>query len=360
MKLFDITDVVENLSPDLKCHQVYLQEDTWVFHVYRVFKEKAHYAVEHEKIEKNDVIAVMKVDLGGLDIREAFRYLDDLDTAKAVVKLDEEKGYDTWSTVNANTMEEVMAFITEDGAYPVETMLYEETELETPHTEKGLHYNASMRDAEAFLMKLMTDERSLGYDNVVVTTYQNGREQGYVLSFEEWSITFSVMKGTDAFVVYHGAKSDVTLSEEAYQNSKAFGERHFNAAANYVFELLAKQVPKTENKETFTFSPSLQTARDIIHRLFLDPRSKAHAVAIEGLQKAPLTGLSLYLYENFGNSSMIGISSEDGQIVLYFGPFSFQGVDEKSTKETLLMKDIDKAVDTILTYIKTNSKQHAG
>lgn len=373
LKLIDAKEVMDNLKPEEAKQYVayFVQYDTWDFHVFRIMKgdydgNQDIYTLEMDNISKSDIINELNIELGGLDIRQAFDYIDELDAIKTVVEFDVNRGFENWDFKTADSLEEALELITENGFYTPEEMLYEDTSKEEKYSGSELHLHYSLEEAMDLVDKLLQDPRANRYQGVELRAYQNGREQGYLLQYtdkdtgEEKAITFAQQRNSDALIVYHGPTSEKTVSEIAYQNSNSFRYRHFNAAKNYIFELLDAHAPLSEDENPIAIHPGLAIANIILAILLADERKSTICAAVEGLQEADFNGYSIINYRTPNKNNTLNITSTaNSEIALFIGKSTFNGIDEQAVMEWYANDELQQVVDRIFNYIQENTSKTA-
>lgn len=369
LEIKDATEVYDKLVKEFKEAYVkyYIQEDVWDFHVFRILEgdydgDDSVYTVEMENIDKLDVVEKMGIELGDMDVREAFKYIDKLETLKAVIWCDVEKGYQNEEYRTEDTLDEAIDLVNDTQSEP-EVILFEDTETDDQEEGDVLKLHYSLKQAKGLLDKVLVDQRFDKFSGILVSSYQNGREQGYSLSYKDINtnktvvISFGQQRNSDDLIVYHGSPNDVCISEDAYRNGKYFGYRHFNATTNYIYELLEGNAKKTSIGDPFVFHNGLKVAEELLGLLFKDERSKLYSVMVEGLQMKEINGYSIQIYNQSYDLKTVGITAnEEGELTLHFGKAIFQGIHDVT--EIISYKDHEKqnAVNKIYGVIEEANK----
>lgn len=369
LEIKDATEVYDKLVKEFKEAYVkyYIQEDVWDFHVFRILKgdydgDDSVYTVEMENIDKLDVVDKMGIELGDMDVREAFKYVDKLEALKAVIRCDVEKGYQNEEYQTEDTLDEAIDLVNDTQSEP-EVILFEDTETDDQEEGDVLKLHYSLKQAKGLLDKVLADQRFNKFSDILVSSYQNGREQGYSLSYKDTNtsetvvVSFGQQRNSDDLIIYQGSPNDVCISEDAYRNSKYFRYRHFNAATNYIYELLEDNADKATLGSPFVFHSGLKVADELLNLLFEDERSKLYSVTVEGLQMKEINGYSIQIYDQSYNLKTVGITAnEEGELTLHFGKAIFQGIHDVT--EIISYKDNEKqnAVNKIYGVIEESNK----
>jgi hypothetical protein len=118
-----------------------------------------------------------------------------------------------------------------------------------------LKRTGSLTVAQTILDLLDKDERLEKYhdsEDIVVGTFRNGREHGFVIAvsptMETKHIFFSQNRSSDDIVVYHG--KSVTLDDKVYESRKYFGDSDSKSALGYIVSLIIKYANCTEESIT--------------------------------------------------------------------------------------------------------------
>ncbi|MGD2072745.1 MAG: hypothetical protein PVG65_04580 [Candidatus Thorarchaeota archaeon] len=107
----------------------------------------------------------------------------------------------------------------------------------------------SLINSEDVLNRLMSDVRTAKID-CICECYQNGREQGFVLScfnsFNGKAIYFANHRNGDTIRIYVGKYSLQSISDDAYRNS--YTSKNNDEAVDYIIEQM-KQLDKEKKKK---------------------------------------------------------------------------------------------------------------
>jgi DNA-binding beta-propeller fold protein YncE len=110
----------------------------------------------------------------------------------------------------------------------------------------------SLLVAERLLALVILKERNIDYNEentLYVECYQNGREQGYMITLPNCkAIYFSENRNSDSVVVYYGQNSCQGIDEDTYASAKYFDSDKDYEAADYII-LLIKETYKTNKRE---------------------------------------------------------------------------------------------------------------
>lgn len=108
----------------------------------------------------------------------------------------------------------------------------------------------SLKVATKILLELQNDERSEKV-SAYVMTYNNGREQGYMLkvSREKDTVTLTVAfaenRGSDEIVVYN-TTGFIKISKDFYASSEFFDYNRIDQVVDYIFSIIYKFAGKEE------------------------------------------------------------------------------------------------------------------
>lgn len=100
--------------------------------------------------------------------------------------------------------------------------------------------------AQHILEKLDNDERLADYfetEDMMVGTFRNGREHGYILMVfsdsvaHSLGIMFAEQKSSDEIVIYHAYSIKGEITEEVYETRKYFHDYEIENAVTYIANL---------------------------------------------------------------------------------------------------------------------------
>jgi hypothetical protein len=106
-------DTKEYKQYDEKIKRVFIQEDVWDFHLFRVIEEGNGFLLEMDNIGKDDLAEKMNLNINN-DVRHLFKKIPASKVCKEVVDFDVNRGFETYESTDCDSIEEVMETITED------------------------------------------------------------------------------------------------------------------------------------------------------------------------------------------------------------------------------------------------------
>lgn len=107
-------DTKEYKQYDEKIKRIFIQEDVWDFHVFRIIENtEKDITVEMDNIDKEKVLEFMGLNTNG-DIRGKFKKLPVTKVIEAVIEVDIDNGFETYEDGDFSSMEEAISEITGD------------------------------------------------------------------------------------------------------------------------------------------------------------------------------------------------------------------------------------------------------
>lgn len=119
LDIYDVTDLFTNGIKDKYSPpyiHMYIQEDVLDFHVYRI--QQGDYegnskilTLEHEKVDKGDLVEKMGLYNRRVDVRNAFENADGYKVLMNVLKYDADNGYEQWEYHTFEELEDAQELV---------------------------------------------------------------------------------------------------------------------------------------------------------------------------------------------------------------------------------------------------------
>lgn len=90
--------------------RVFIQEDTWDFHVFRLLEAENGYIVEMDNIDKMDIAEQLRMSIYQ-DVRGLFKKVDAQKACKAIVDFDLDRGCEVWESSECEDEDDAMDMI---------------------------------------------------------------------------------------------------------------------------------------------------------------------------------------------------------------------------------------------------------
>jgi hypothetical protein len=118
MEFLKVYEVENDFYSQCGYSKVFIQEDVWDFHVFRILKNDDIVIVEMDNIEKLDIAEHLGLSIYK-DVRGLFRTIDSKKVCSAVVEIDTNKGCETWDSEECSSLDEAIETVLE-GIYELE------------------------------------------------------------------------------------------------------------------------------------------------------------------------------------------------------------------------------------------------